>query len=145
MQNPPPGQYGYSAPSGTGEKSSTGLDANIAALLAYLFGLLSGVIFYVIEKNSRFVRFHAMQSILFNALVAVVFIGLSVVLSIFTMILANISGALAGIVGILSLLIWLVLIVAVFVGFIMCLIKAYHGQMYKLPFIGDMAEKFANK
>jgi uncharacterized membrane protein len=86
-----------------------------------------------------------MQSILFNALVAVVFIGLSIVLSIFTMILANISGALAGIVGILSLLIWLVLIVAVFVGFIMCLIKAYQGQMYKLPFIGDMAEKFANK
>lgn len=126
-------------------KSSTGLDANIAALLSYVFGLLSGVIFYVIEKESRFVKFHAMQSILFNAVVAIVAIGGTIVLTIVTLILGQISGALASIVGIISLLFWLVFCVAVFAGFILCLVKAFQGQTFKLPFIGDMAEKIVNK
>ena len=61
MQNPPPVQT---------TKSSTGLDENIAALLSYVFGWLSGLIFFLIEKDSRLVRFHAMQSILLNVLMA---------------------------------------------------------------------------
>ena len=52
MQNPPPVQTG---------KSSTGLDENIAALLAYVFGWISGLILFLMEKDSRLVRFHAMQ------------------------------------------------------------------------------------
>ena len=63
MQNPPPGQVA---------KSSTGLDENIAALLSYILGWVSGLIFFLIEKDSKFVRFHAMQSILFNVVVGVV-------------------------------------------------------------------------
>ena len=57
MQNPPPVQT---------NKSSTGLDENVAALLSYIFGWLSGLIFFLMEKDSRLVRFHAMQSILLN-------------------------------------------------------------------------------
>ena len=63
MQNPPPVQTEQA-------KSSTGLDENIAALLSYVFGWISGLIFFLIEKDSRLVRFHAMQSLLFNVLVA---------------------------------------------------------------------------
>jgi len=59
MQNPSPVQ--------TATKSSTGLDENIAALLSYVFGWVSGLIFFLIEKDSRLVRFHAMQSILLSA------------------------------------------------------------------------------
>src|SRR6185503_10291553 len=63
MQNPPPVQT---------VKSSTGLDENVAALLSYIAGWVSGLIFFLIEKDSRLVRFHAMQSILLNAVALVV-------------------------------------------------------------------------
>jgi uncharacterized membrane protein len=63
MQNPPPVQVS-SQPPATVAKSSTGLDENIAALLSYIFGWVSGLIFFLIEKDSRLVRFHAMQSII---------------------------------------------------------------------------------
>jgi len=136
MQNPPPVQDG---------KSSTGLDENIAALLSYVFGWISGLIFFLMEKSSRLVRFHAMQSILFNVGAAVVAIVLGIVISILVLILGQVSGALAGIASILSFLFWLVFGLAILGVWVLCLIKAYNRQMYKLPFIGDMAEKFANK
>ncbi len=136
MQNPPPVQDG---------KSSTGLDENVAALLSYVFGWLSGLIFFLMEKSSRLVRFHAMQSILFNVGAIVVAIVLGIVISILVLILGQISGALAGIASLLSFLFWLVFGVAIIGVWVLLLIKAYNRQMYKLPFLGDMAEKFANK
>jgi len=147
MQNPPPGYNAYNAApaSAAGEKSSTGLDANIASLLAYLFGLLSGIIFFVMEKNSKFVRFHAMQSILFNALIVVVSIVLVIVITVVTIVLAMINNTLAGVVSILSLLIWIGFLIGILIAFVLCMIKAYQGQIIKLPIIGNMAEKFANK
>ena len=141
MQNPSYNQ-GYDAGA---TKSSTGLDANIAALLAYLFGLLSGVIFYVIEKDSKFVKFHAMQSILFNAIVAVVAIAGSIILTILGFVLATVSEGLAFIYSLLMLLFWGIFCLAILIGFIMCLFKAFQGQMFKLPVIGNMAEKIVNK
>jgi uncharacterized membrane protein len=134
MQNPPPVQSG---------KSSTGLDENIASLIAYVFGWVSGLIFFLIEKSSQLVRFHAMQSILFNVVIAVVAVVLSIVISILILILGQISGALASIASLLWFLFWLVFSIAIFIVWIMCLIKAYQGQKYKIPFIGDYAEKFS--
>src|ERR1043165_3349915 len=99
MQNPPPVQT---------TKSSTGLDENLAALLAYIFGWISGLIFFLIEKDSRLVRFHAMQSILLSALVIVVMVVVGVVGSILAIIVGQISGLLASIVGLISWLIYLV-------------------------------------
>jgi uncharacterized membrane protein len=136
MQNPPPVQTG---------KSSTGLDENIAALLAYVFGWLSGLILFLMEKDSRLVRFHAMQSILLNVAIAVLAIVVGVVISILILILGQVSGALAGIAGVISLLFWLAFAVVIAVIWVLCMIRAYQGKMFKLPFIGDMADKIVNK
>lgn len=104
-------------------KTSTGLQPNVAALLSYLAGFVTGIIFFVIEKDNKFVRFHAFQSL-------VLFGGLFVVqmVLIFTIVLI----ILVPILNIATLILWVVLMV-----------KAYKGEMFKLPVIGDMAEKNA--
>ncbi|MGB8508354.1 MAG: DUF4870 domain-containing protein [Pyrinomonadaceae bacterium] len=133
MQNPPP----YGAPVAAGGKSSTGLDANLAALLAYLFGWVGGLVFYLIEKESRFVRFHAMQSILLNVAVIAVVIAFMCVNTV----LAFISGTLAVLFGLL----WFVILIAIVGIAVLCMVKAFQGQEFKLPVIGDMAANIVNK
>jgi uncharacterized membrane protein len=104
-------------------KSSTGLQPNVAALLSYLAGFITGIIFFVIEKDNKFVRFHAMQSlILFGGLMV-----LQMVL-VFTIVLI----ILVPILNIGALILWVIL-----------MIKAYNGEQFKLPVIGDIAEKNA--
>ena len=144
MQNPPPVQVS-SQPPATVAKSSTGLDENIAALLSYIFGWVSGLIFFLIEKDSRLVRFHAMQSLLFNVLVAVVGIALWIVLFVVFMIVSQVSGALATVLSLVSILVWGVFLLGILAGFILCLVKAFQGQYFKLPVIGNFAEKFSAK
>ncbi|HVQ36914.1 MAG TPA: DUF4870 domain-containing protein [Pyrinomonadaceae bacterium] len=136
MQNPPPGQAG---------KSSTGLDENIAALLAYVFGWVSGLVFFLIEKDSKLVRFHAMQSIMFNALVLVLSVVLWIVTFVLFLMLAMLPDIMGALMGLLTSLLWLIFFVALLAGWIMCLVKAYQGQFFKLPIIGNMAEKIVNK
>jgi uncharacterized membrane protein len=106
------------------EKSSTGLDENIAGLLCYVLGWVTGLVFFLIEKDSKFVRFHAMQSI-------IVFGVLSVASIIFGWI-PLIGGVIGGVIGLLSLVLWIIL-----------MIKAYQGEKFKLPWAGDIAEKQA--
>jgi uncharacterized membrane protein len=144
MQNPPPVQVSSQPPVQAG-KSSTGLDENIAALLSYVFGWLSGLIFFLIEKDSRLVRFHAMQSLLFNVLAAVIAIALWIVLFVVFLIVSQVSGALATVLSLISVLVWLVLGVAILAGWVLCLVKAFQGQYFKLPVIGNFAEKFSAK
>ena len=144
MQNPPPVQTGNQSPVPTG-KSSTGLDENIAALLAYVATWVSGLIFFLIEKDSRLVRFHAMQSILLS--VAATVIGLLLwFLWVFGFLLfASISEVLGSLVGLVLGLLIFVFWVAFVIALIMCLIKAYQKQYFKLPVIGNFAEKFSMK
>ena len=144
MQNPPPVQVSSQPPAQAG-KSSTGLDENIASLLSYVFGWVSGLIFFLIEKDSRLVRFHAMQSLLFNVLVGVVAIALWIVLFVVFMIAAQISGTLATLLSLVSILVWGVFLLGILAGFILCLVKAFQGQYFKLPVIGNFAEKFSAK
>ncbi|HET7620099.1 MAG TPA: DUF4870 domain-containing protein [Vicinamibacterales bacterium] len=103
------------------EKTSTGLDANVAAALSYFVGFVTGIIFLVVEKENRFVRFHAMQStITFLAIV-----GLDIVLQV-----VPILGALVVIFLVIpaSAVLWLIL-----------MYKAYQGEEFQLPFIGPIA------
>ena len=103
-------------------KSSLGLDANVAACLSYVLGLITGIIFYVLEKENKFVKFHAMQSI-------VVF-GAVFVLGIILPFIPVIGLILLPIVYIGSIVLWILLMV-----------KAYQGETFKLPIAGDIAEK----
>ena len=144
MQNDPPVQASP-APPVAATKSSTGLDDNVASLLAYLFQFLGGLIFFLIEKDSRFVRFHAMQSMLLSGVFWVGLIALWIVSFVLTLILGQISGMLAGLVWVITVLLQLVLVVAALIGFIFCMIKAYQRQYFKLPLLGSYAEKFSQK
>ena len=103
-------------------KSSTGMQPNVAGLLCYLVGFVTGIVFIIIEKENKFVRFHAMQSI-------IVFGGLFV-LQIILGFIPIIGWAIGLLLGIASLILWILLMV-----------KAYNGEMYKLPVVGDMAEQ----
>ena len=151
MQNPPPNPQGYGnqygAPTGGGGgpqgKSGIGLDANIAAALGYIVGILALILFFI-EKENRFVRFHAIQSVIYTVATVVLIIVLSILSAILTVVFASIDSSLA-FVGMLFYLLILLLWLAWFAGLIFAAIKAYQGQMFKLPFVGNMAEKLANK
>jgi uncharacterized membrane protein len=102
--------------------TSLGLQPNIAALLCYILGIITGILFFVLEKDNKFVRFHAMQSI-------VVF-GFLLVLNAILAVIPGIGWALMPIVGVISLILWILL-----------MIKAFQGEYFKLPVAGDIAEK----
>jgi uncharacterized membrane protein len=144
MQNDPPVQASPASPV-SATKSSTGLDENVASLLAYLFNWVSGLIFFLIEKNSRMVRFHAMQSILLFGAIIVIGTVFWIVFFILGLIVGQISGLLATLFGLLSVLFTLVFVVLIFGAWIFCMVKAYQGQYFKLPVIGNFAEKFSQK
>ena len=103
------------------ERSSTGLDENVAGFFCYLLGFITGIIFLAVEKKSSFVRFHAMQS-------TITFLSLFVISFILGFI--PIIGLLVYPIWILSLILWLILMV-----------KALRGERYSLPFVGKMAEE----
>lgn len=136
MQNPPPVQT---------TKSSTGLDENVAALLSYIFGWVSGLIFFLIEKDSRLVRFHAMQSILLNVLAGILFFVVWVATVVVAIVGAAIGDVVGTVINLLAGLIFLVFVVAILIAVILCLVKAFQGQYFKLPIIGNFAEKFSAK
>ena len=143
MQNEPPVQVSSQPPAVA--KSSTGLEENVAALLSYVFGWISGLIFFLMEKDSRLVRFHAMQSILLNATFIVVLIALYIAWAVVVIVLGMISDVLAPIGGLLFGLLILVFFIAIVIAWVMCLIKAYGQQYFKLPVLGNFAEKFSQK
>lgn len=136
MQNPPPVQTA---------KSSTGLDENVAALLSYVFTWVSGLVFFLIEKESRFVRFHAMQSILLGGTTLVLIIVLWILWIIFFVIVAQLSEVLALLVNVIFMLLFAVVWLAYMIGWILCMVKAFGKQYFKLPVLGNFAEKFSTK
>src|SRR3569832_222156 len=144
MQNPPPVQTSSQPPAQTA-KSSTGLDENIAALLSYVFGWITGLVFFLIEKDSRLVRFHAMQSIILSGGGFVVLIALWIVVFILSFIVGQVSGRLGFLVSMVFGLVATVIGFAILIGAIICLIKAYQGQYFKLPVVGNLAEKYSVK
>ena len=123
------------------QKSAIGLDGNIAALLGYIIGIIA-LIEIFIEKDNRFVRFHAIQAVLFHVGMWVLFFAVWIVVVILGVILSQVSTALASIVWILSTLIFLVWFVALIGGIILGAVKSYGGAMFKFPVIGSMAEKW---
>jgi uncharacterized membrane protein len=118
--------------SGTAAGTSTGLDPKVAALLTYLFGWVTGLIFFLIEKEHREVRFHAAQSILVSLTFIAVYIALSIV-------------AMIPVIGLLALLGYAVVGLGGFVLWVYLLIQGYNLNHVRLPVLGAMADEWAAK
>ena len=138
MQNPPPNQ-----PGDENTKTALGLDANLGAALGYPVGIVA-IIVFIMEKTNRFARFHALQSILFHVLFAVIAIVFSILFTIISLVAGSISQTLACI-AILPWLLFLLLMLIYIAGLLFAAYKAYGGATFKLPIIGNMAEKIVNK
>ena len=142
---PPPPPPETNAPGG---QASIGMDANLASMICYLtmiccgLGIVISLVFFLIEKTSRLLRFHAMQALLYGG----VWIVLGIVFRILSMV-ADI--ALGDSLGVFVFFGWLAvrLLVAVvlLVFLIIAAIKAYQGQYYKLPILGNIAWGIVNK
>ncbi len=105
--------------------SSTNLESNVAGLLCYLGIWITGIIFILIEQKNRFVRFHATQSI--------IAFGILMTASAVLNEIPFVGWFFGLIIGVLTFILWIVLMV-----------KAYRGELYRLPLAGDIAEKVAN-
>ncbi len=118
----PPGRESSLA---DGQKTSSGLDENVAATFAYALGWVTGIVFFFTEPTNRFVRFHALQSI-------IVFGALSVLMITFRSVRP--VGMLVNtfVLVPLSAVLWLLL-----------MYKAYQGERFKLPVVGDIADQRA--
>ncbi len=103
-------------------KTALGVGENIEGLLCYVLGFITGVVFLVLEKENKFVRFHAMQSL-------ATFLPLFVILIV---------------VGWIPFIGWVVSLLITPLGLILWLLlmyKAFRGERFKLPIVGDFAEK----
>lgn len=104
------------------ERTSTGMQQNVEALLTYVAGFVTGIVFLIIEKENKFVRFHAMQSILVSASLFIAHIICNFI--------PYIGWVLSLLLSLLGLILW-----------ILCMFKAYQGELFKLPVVGDIAAK----
>ncbi len=111
--------------------SGAGMADNVAGMLAY-FTIIPAIVFLVLEpyNKSRFVRFHAWQCVFFNVAWWILWIGLRIVVHI-------------PLLGFLTLLVWPLVGLGGLIVWIILVVKANQGQMFKLPVIGDLAEKQA--
>ncbi len=100
-------------------ETKTGLSQNLAGLLCYLLGWVTGIIFLVLEPENKFVRFHAIQSIIVFG-----------VLSVLTWIFGLFVWGFAAFLGALGFILWIILMV-----------KAYQGERFRIPIAGDIANK----
>ena len=100
------------------------MEENVAGLLCYLLGWITGIIFLILEKDNKFVRFHAIQSI-------VVF-GIITVAQLILRWIPFIGWILSILISILAFILWIILMV-----------KAFQGIKYKLPWAGNFSEKQA--
>lgn len=141
MSYPQP-NYGAPPQGGATGKSSIGLEGNVAAAIGYVVGILA-LVLIVVEKDNRFVRFHAIQSVLYAAIATALMIGLVIVSMILGFVAAAVADSLGLLVGVLATLIYFGVILAFLAGLVFAAYKAYQGEMFKLPVVGNLAEKFA--
>lgn len=124
-----PGQvYNTAHPNGP---TSMNMDPNTAAGLSYLGWWITGLIFYLGEKQNRFVRFHAMQSILTFVAVTILYIVTGIIFSL-------------PFIGLIGCVLWPLLALASVGLWIYMMINAFQGKYVKLPLVGDYAERYAN-
>ncbi len=131
QQYQPPRSASRGGSSGTSGPTATGMDARNAAVLSYAFWWISGIVFFLLERKNRFVRFHAAQSTIFLGSVFVLYVVLRLISII------PIIGFLLS--PVLSCLILVLLIPAALV-WVFLMLQTYRGVSVKLPIVGDYAE-----
>ena len=118
------------------------MDGNVTALIGYLIGILALVLIFI-EKDNKFVRFHALQSLLwwigYWVILTVVFVALAIVASVLSMISSTLGSLVWGLMMLLAALCWLPLLA----GVAYAAYKAYSGETVKLPIVGSLADKWA--
>jgi len=115
---------------------ATGLQPNLAAVLACFFSFLGGIIFLVLEKKNKFVRFYAAQSTVFGLGLFAVF----VILAIVSVIMAHIP-FLGGLVNVLIVLLELVLMLANLAVWVITMVNAFNNKEWEIPYVGPFARK----
>lgn len=118
-------------PQSGGEKG-TGLAPNIASLLCYICGIITGIIFLVLEKENKEVKFHAWQSIFLGGAALVIYIVLMVI-------------GFIPYIGILAMILSIVFYIAYVVVWVIAMVKAYQGEHWLIPVIGNLAEQQVQK
>jgi uncharacterized membrane protein len=142
---PPPTPPPSDAPGGA---TSIGIDANLASMICYLtmfccgLGIIISLVFFLIEKTNRLLRFHAMQALLFGCVFVVIGIAFKIL-----QVLVNVAiGDMVGLIGSLGLWVVQILVALILaIPLIIAAIKSYQGQYYKLPIIGNIAWNMVNK
>jgi uncharacterized membrane protein len=107
-------------------KTILGIGENVEALLCYVLGFITGIVFLALEKENKFVRFHAMQSL-------ATFLPLWVI-SIVVGWIPFLGLIILSLIGVLGLILWIFL-----------MYKAFNGEKFKLPIVGDFAEQQIGK
>jgi len=102
--------------------TKSGLEPTVAGALSYLLGFITGILFFIVEKDNPFVRFHALQSIIFFGSLFVVMIFFSII-------------------PILGFLVNFLLSLCAFAIWLFMMVKAGQGVAFKLPLVGDIAER----
>ena len=129
-------------------KTSLGLEENVEGALCYLLGAITGILFLVLEKESDFVKFHAMQSTVISIILIVVwivFIILGTILGMIVSIIAIFFPPVVVIFGLISILVYLLIFLGGLVLWILGMYKAYKGERYKFPIFGDITEDLLKK
>lgn len=109
-------------------KSSTGMEENIAALIAVLVAPVTSVIFFLLEKDSKFVKFHAMQS----GIIGAIYLALWILKAV-------------PVIGFITGILVFLLSLPVFVLWVILLIKAFNGEWLILPIVGNIAMEQVEK
>lgn len=131
-------------------KTALGLDNNIGALICYVgnvvcaLGLIYSIIVLVQDKTNKLPRFHAMQSILLSIVPIVVMIVYGILAGIGVAIDSAIGVPIFSIIAMILYFVLLLAFLGMFVFMILAAIKAYNGEIYKIPVIGNYADKFSN-
>ena len=145
-QQPPQQQYGQQPPQqqygqpqyGQPAPAASGMDENVASALCYLFTIITGIVFLVLEpyNKNKNIRFHAFQAIFFGVGIIVIQILLSI---LFTIMRTFLPFSMWMILSMISMLMSLCFLAA----WIFLMYKAYNREKFKIPVIGDLAEKQA--
>lgn len=123
------------------EETKTTLEEKVIAVLCYFLGFITGIVFLMVEKENKFIRFHALQSIITFLPLTVLIIAVDKV-----MVLERVSPGTLGVPvfgSMIAFVIYFLLYLLLAVLWLLLMYKASHGEKYKLPMVGRLAEKYS--